>query len=257
MAGKSAEVYSTRVARRPPRFRELLSTLGKTRLTLWGPCPRVEFARSRWSSRSSSCTRPEKLDLDLTLRRRADRDLVDQRQGGSRSHSLSRIRTIPRRRSPSWIVSLPSKGTTLLIDCWGRIFRDDPFRCATRRRATRKGPRVFLACIALEGTPTIRSATETASLMPVPGSAFLSWTPARKNKFETAAVTELPADLRRQRPKPSPELVKVRKNFRCRPFAGKAPDLALSEPDQVGRSASRRAHGRPAVSGAFRRVAGP
>jgi hypothetical protein len=211
--GKSPDVYSTRPLIALPGSRASFNLGGKVRLTLWGNVPEDKSPVAVVES-LVELHAPEKIDVDLTLRR-----------GRIVLTSTSENSNDPAGAETSWLVSLPTKGTKLLVECWGRIFRDDPF-VRDPQSATRKGPRVFLSCVALDGTPMIKTATETAALTAVPGAAHVDWN-SQRNKLETTALRELPPWFD-AKTKPSAELTKLRKAFDAA-FTGKASDLALTE----------------------------
>jgi hypothetical protein len=221
--GKTTEIYSTRPLVALPASRGVLD-LGKVRLTLWGHVPESASSLAIVESLVELHSPDKGVDLDLTLRRGriviasiSDRSL------------FARIRFEntgdPAGAEASWLVSLPSKGTTVLLDRWAQVRRDDPF-VRDPAAASRKGPQSFVSCIALEGMPMLKTATEVVSMSPPPGSALAIWD-SRTNKLVTAGLKELPPWFD-PRTKPTADIVKVRKALDAG-FTGKAPDLALTE----------------------------
>ena len=239
-AGKTTEVFSTRPLVALPATRASFD-LGKVRLTLWGHVPESTSSIAVVESMVELHAPDKGIDLDLTLRR--GRIVI---ASTSDKAVIARVRfenTDSTGTESAWLLSLPSKGTTVLLDRFGRVRRDDPF---TRdpAAASRKGPLAYLACVAIEGMPTIKTPTEAISMMPPPGSAYAGWN-SLTNKLATDSVKELPPwfDMKA---KPSADVVKVRKALDAG-FTGKAPDLAVTEmlksPDAVVRQTAVRCLG--------------
>jgi hypothetical protein len=239
--GKTSEIFSMRPLVALPGTRAAFD-LGKVRLTLWGHVPESTSSIAVVESLVELHAPDKGIDLDVTLRR--GRIVI---ASNSDRPVLARIRFEntgdPAGAESWWLLSLPSKGSTVLLDRFGRVRRDDPF---TRdpAAATRKGPLAYLACVAIEGAPTLKTPTDVVSMMPPPGSAYAGWN-SLTNKLATDSVRELPPwfDMKA---KQSADVVKVRKALDAG-FTGKAPDLAVTEllksPDAVVRRTAVRSLG--------------
>ena len=221
--GKTTEIYSTRPLVALPASRAALD-LGKVRLTLWGHVPESASSIAVVESLVELHSPDKGVDLDVTLRR--GRIMIASTSDKS---LFVRIRFEntgdPAGAETSWLLSLPSRGTRVLLDRWAQVRRDDPF-VRDSAAASRKGPQTFVGCVALEGMPTLKTPTEFVTMSPPPGSALALWD-SRSNKIVSAGLKELPPWFD-AKAKPATDLVKVRKALDTG-FTGKAPDLALTE----------------------------
>jgi hypothetical protein len=191
---------------------------------LWGQVPENASSLALVESLVELHAPDKGVDLDLTLRR--GRIMI---ASTSDKFLVARIRfensTDPGAAEATWLMTLPSRGTTILIDRRGLPSRDDPF-VRDPNAMTRKGPIALMACVALQGNPSIKAGNDTVLLSAPPGPALVQWN-SRTNKLETSSLRDLSPDVD-PKTKASADQMKGRKALDAA-FTGKAPDLALTE----------------------------
>lgn len=214
------EVFSTRVLASLPGSRAVLATPEGARLTLWGNFPE-QIPSPPVAESSVVLYEHESLDLDLTHRR--GRLLIANVHDEPLRVRIRFENPAEAGGETSWLLTL-SKDAEALIDRWSMMplgepfykFKDDP---------ARQGPVAHIACMALSGSVSLKTPTESFALQPAPSVNLAVWSSNGK-KMQTLTQQPLPwMDARSATP---PEFAKVRAEVDAA-FAGKAVDVALAE----------------------------